>query len=99
MNSVQQCQGNLVGQMLSLLWCKPASMLACLLHLLLMFKILCHAHNIQMAGYSTLPKQCLRKFALYRQHSQLQHEDLESMQLLCNAQLGQGALLWPGVQC
>lgn len=71
-------------------------MLACMLHLLSMFKVLCHAHSIQTAYCATLSKQCLRRSALYRQHSQLQHEDRESMHaaLQCTLESWCLALAW-----
>ena len=96
MKYVQQCQGNLVTQMLSLLWCTPASMLPCMLHLLLMFEVLCHAHSTQMACCATLPKQCLRTVALHRQHSQLQYEDFDSMHAALQCTFGSWrlALAW-----
>ncbi len=54
-------------------------MLACMLHLLLLFKVLCHAHSTQMACCAKLSRQCLRGITLYGQHSQLQYKDLDSM--------------------
>ena len=46
----------------------------------------------------TLPKHCLRRIAVYRQHSQLQYEGMRACMLLCSAHLRHGALLWLGVQ-